>query len=160
MKNIKVKKIIYPLLSGVFFLAVVVVFIYSVKFLSSNIKNVFDTDDSASSHLTSLDMDNFYRVAKKLGLEQITDNRRQTTENAISIITTNETTSATSTETVATTTSESVIVATTTIVVAATTTAPIAPLPLDKSAKQAKLIIALLSATRFPKNTRSARTRH
>lgn len=67
--KLKFKKIIYPLISGIIVILIIIVFIYSVKFLAEAIDRVFATDtESLESHLIRLDMEKFNLVAKKLGI--------------------------------------------------------------------------------------------
>ncbi|MBI4692142.1 MAG: LytR C-terminal domain-containing protein [Candidatus Terrybacteria bacterium] len=69
LSKFKFKKIIYPLISGIVAILIVIIFIYSVRFLAKAIDMVFTTDtESLESHLIRLDMENFYRVAEKLGI--------------------------------------------------------------------------------------------
>lgn len=72
----------YPALSGAFFLAVIIVFIYSARFLSGAFQKAFDFDAGrVESQLARLDLENFYPVAKKLGIEPATDSQQPTTDN-------------------------------------------------------------------------------
>lgn len=69
--KLKFKKIIYPLISGIIAIIIIIVFIYSVKFLAEAIDRVFAQDtEFLESHLIRLDMEKFNLVAKKLGINQ------------------------------------------------------------------------------------------
>jgi hypothetical protein len=69
IKKIKFKKIIYPAIFTVFIITVIILFVYSVKFLANAIDKAFVLDmGAAESRLTKLDLDNFYLAAKKLGI--------------------------------------------------------------------------------------------
>ena len=70
LKNLKFKKIIYPVIFGVFFIGVILIFIYSAKFLVSSIDKSLSLDiQYASSRIIKIDFEKFYKVAKKMGIE-------------------------------------------------------------------------------------------
>jgi hypothetical protein len=69
IKNIKLKKIIYPALFVVFIIIVAVIFIQTIGFLADSIDKAFTLDPQiAESHLVKLDLGNFNAVTKKLSI--------------------------------------------------------------------------------------------
>ncbi len=68
LKEPKVKKAIYPVLSGVIAVFIISVFAYAAWFLSFNVNRIFKPIDKlAESRITRVDKENFNVVAKKLG---------------------------------------------------------------------------------------------
>ena len=60
LKNLKFKKIIYPVIFGVFFIGVILIFIYSAKFLVSSIDKSLSLDiQYASSRIIKIDFEKF-----------------------------------------------------------------------------------------------------
>lgn len=67
--KIPLKRIIYPLMSAVYLVVVVVLVISATRFLSTNINATFKLSPTdVESQLPHLDLDSYRSVAKKLGL--------------------------------------------------------------------------------------------
>lgn len=63
------KQIIYPSIIAAFAVVVIILLIYSVRFLSRNINKIFSLDaQTISSQLLKIDIDKFYFVSKRLGI--------------------------------------------------------------------------------------------
>jgi len=96
-RKLKFKKFVYPLIFGIVIILIAVILIYSAKFLAEAIDRVFITDsESWETRLMKLDMDNFYRVAKKLGISNqssVISNQTSIIERAVVATTTATTTS-------------------------------------------------------------------
>lgn len=131
LKDIKLKKIIYPALSGLFFLAVIVIFIYSARFLSTSLQRSFDIDEGmAESRIARLDMDSFYRVAKKLNLQLTTNNLQLNQQQEVE----SEAVASESSVTITVATGTAATISTEIATSTATTSAPVVPPPPpDKS---------------------------
>ncbi len=90
-KNVKLKKIIYPIILGVFFIVVILIFIYSAKFLVNSINRSLSLDvQYAESRIIKINLEKFYRIAKKMGIEiskltiddlQLTSDQQQISNN-------------------------------------------------------------------------------
>lgn len=99
IKKIKFKKVVYPVIFTAFIIAVIIFFIYSVKFLADAVDKAFVLDaNSAESRMIKLDLDGFNLAARKLGItigqERVTSNEESVIENQQTATTTNETNTA------------------------------------------------------------------
>lgn len=69
LKKIRLKQIIYPSIITFFIVVVIVLLIFSVKFLSLNINKIFSLDtQTIDSQLLKVDIDKFYFVTNRLGI--------------------------------------------------------------------------------------------
>lgn len=77
IKNLKFKSLVYPAIFFFALIVITVIFIFSVKFFLKTIGGVFDVDEGVlDSQIVKVDMDNFSRVAKKLGIEVVTSSEQ------------------------------------------------------------------------------------
>jgi len=73
MEQIKLKKLVYPLIMTVVILIIAGSFIKTAQFLYNSINRTFQIDESAAtSQLIELNLENLNLVAKKLGIGPIT----------------------------------------------------------------------------------------
>lgn len=70
IKKLKPKGFIYPAVSAVFFAAILWTFISAAGFISKAINKIFTagSEGAVESQIVKVDLDNYYLVAKKLGL--------------------------------------------------------------------------------------------
>lgn len=69
-KKLQFKKVIYPSIFVVFIVIALMFFAITIKFLYRNINKALTPDEqSIESQLIKVDLDNFYFVSKKLGIE-------------------------------------------------------------------------------------------
>lgn len=68
IKGITWKKVFYPTLISIFALIIIVLFIFSVRFISKSINRVFINEESIEGQLPRLELDSYLPVAKKLGI--------------------------------------------------------------------------------------------
>jgi len=69
-KSLEWKKLIYPAISGFFFIITLLLFLSGAKFLSNSINKTFTVESSSiESDLTRINFNNLDVVAKKLGIE-------------------------------------------------------------------------------------------
>lgn len=70
LEKIKLKDIIYPLITVLFFVVILTVFILDTGFITQNINKAFYVPDPSEieSRMVKIDLENYYVVAGKLGL--------------------------------------------------------------------------------------------
>lgn len=69
-KKLQFKKAIYPFVFVVFIIIVLMFFVITIKFLYRNINKALTPNERLiESQLIKVDLDNFYFVSKKLGIE-------------------------------------------------------------------------------------------
>lgn len=69
LKNFQFKKLIYPAISAFFIVVAVVTFVWITRFLYRSInKALTPNKQSVESQLIKVDLDGFYLVIKKLGI--------------------------------------------------------------------------------------------
>lgn len=70
LKNLQLKKVIYPIMTSSLFLLIVVSTIWEASFISTNINKSFQlSEKEVQSQLITLDLDRFTPIAKRLGIE-------------------------------------------------------------------------------------------
>lgn len=70
LKNLKIKKVIYPVMTLGLVVIIALLVIVSGNFLSGNINKAFKlSDKEVQSQIITLDLSKFSAVAKRLGIE-------------------------------------------------------------------------------------------
>jgi len=77
--KIKFKELVYPAITVSFFAIVIISFVLDIGFITQNINKVFYVPDSSEieSRMVRVDMENFYVVARKLGINVSAPSQQQ-----------------------------------------------------------------------------------
>ena len=79
LKSIKARGTLYPSIVAVFILIVVICFTFAAQFLSENLNKAFVVDEqSIDETLVKIDLENYYLVAKKAGINIVVPNPEPT----------------------------------------------------------------------------------
>lgn len=83
-KKFQFKKAIYPFIFVVFIIIILMFFVITIKFLYRNINKALTPDERLTeSQLIKVDLDNFYFVSKKLGIDLNDKAKEQKTESSV-----------------------------------------------------------------------------
>lgn len=137
MKNIKLKKIIYPAILVIYCIVAVFLFFYATNFLAKNINAAFVIDESlVASREAKLDMTGLEAVGKKLGFVVGTQEAVPVSDSPVIALPITATTTATTTLLEIATTTMATTIATTTSATTTTATTTKTTKPAVKQTKK------------------------